>query len=132
MAAGKEDLFEDDDEFDQAQEEYERLRDLLQARIAEFADEHEIPVGALSPLLLDLAVTTRMTDYALSVEKPSASGLKLDLDRMLREAGDFVRDCKRHADEFIAHTKDAIAQAQAEIDADDEGGHEPENSPGKH
>jgi hypothetical protein len=117
MAAGKEDIFDDDD-LDGAEEEYERLRDLLQARISEFADEHDVPVGALSPLLLDLAATTRMTDYALSVEKPSASGLKLELDRMLRDAGEFIRDCKRHAEEFIAHTKDAIAQAQAEIDAE--------------
>jgi hypothetical protein len=78
---------------------------------------------------MDLAVTTRMTDYALSVEKPSASGLKLELDRMLREAGDYIRDCKRHAEDFMAHTKDAIAQAQAEIDAEDGQGEDPA---GKH
>jgi hypothetical protein len=128
MAEGKEDLFDDED-FDEASEQYERLRDLLQARISEFADEHDVPVGALSPLLMDLAVTTRMTDYALSVEKPSASGLKLELDRMLREAGDYIRDCKRHAEDFMAHTKDAIAQAQAEIDAEDGQGEDPA---GKH
>jgi hypothetical protein len=128
MAEGKEDLFDDED-FDEASEQYERLRDLLQARISEFADEHDVPVGALSPLLMDLAVTTRMTDYALSVEKSSASGLKLELDRMLREAGDYIRDCKRHAEDFMAHTKDAIAQAQAEIDAEDGQGEDPA---GKH
>jgi hypothetical protein len=128
MAEGKEDLFDDED-FDEASEQYERLRDLLQARISEFADEHDVPVGALSPLLMDLAVTTRMTDYALSVEKPSASGLKLELDRMLREAGEYIRDCKRHAEDFMAHTKDAIAQAQAEIDAEDGQGEDPA---GKH
>ena len=48
------------------------------------------------------------------------SGLKLDLDRMARDVQDFVRDCKRHADEFIAHTKNAIREAEAEMEAADQ------------
>ena len=109
-----EQLDSDDPEF----EEFDRIRDMLHARISEFAEEHDLPVGALSPLLLDLAVTSRMTDYVLSVEKPSGSGLKLDLDRMRREVDDFVRDCKRHADEFVDHSKDVLHEAQAELEAE--------------
>jgi hypothetical protein len=107
--------FEGDDDFD-------RMRDMLYARISEFAEEHDLPVGALSPLLLDLGVTSRMMDYVLSVEKPSASGLKLDLDRMRRDVDDLVRSCKRNAEEFIDHSKDALQEAQAELEA--EGGSE--------
>jgi hypothetical protein len=91
--------------------EFERLRDMLHAHISEFAEEHDLPDGELSPLLLDLAVTSRMTDYVMSVAKPSGSGLKLDLDRLGREIEDFVRDCKRHSDEFVAHSKDVLAEA---------------------
>ncbi len=103
-----------------ADDEYDRMRDMLDAHISEFAEEHDLPVGALSPLLLDLAVLTRMADYAMSVEKPSGSGLKLDLDRMHREVDHFVRDCKRHADEFVANSKDALQAAKAELEAEDQ------------
>ena len=116
MTQREDDLFSGDESDREAVDEFERMRELLHARISEFADEHDVPDGMLSALLLDLAVTARMMDYTLSVEKPSASGLKLELDRMQREIADFVRDCKRHADEFIEHSKDAIAQARAELE----------------
>ena len=109
-----EQLDSDDPEF----EEFDRIRDMLHARISEFAEEHDLPVGALSPLLLDLGVTSRMMDYVLSVEKPSGGGLKRDLDRMQREVDHFVRDCKRHADEFVDHSKDVLHEAQAELEAE--------------
>ena len=121
MTQREDDLF-GDEPAREAVAEFERIRELLHARISEFADEHDVPDGMLSALLLDLAVTARMMDYTLSVEKPSASGLKLELDRMQREIADFVRDCKRHADEFIEHSKDAIAQARAELEAEEENG----------
>jgi hypothetical protein len=107
------DGYDEDDEFD-------RMQDLLSACISDFAEEHDLPIGALSPLLLQFAVTTRMTDYVLSVEKPSVSGLKLDLDRLKRDVEDLVRDSKRHADDFIAHSKDALQEAQAELEAEAE------------
>jgi hypothetical protein len=96
--------------------DFDRMRDLLHERISEFAEEHDLPVGALSPLLLDLAVTSRMMDYVLSTAKPSAAGLKLDLDRMRRDVDDFVRDCKRGADEFIGHAKELVEEMQDELE----------------
>jgi len=122
MTQREDDLFSGDESDREAVDEFERMRELLHARISEFADEHDVPDGMLSALLLDLAVTARMMDYTLSMEKPSASGLKLELDRMQREIADFVRDCKRHADEYIEHSKDAIAQARAELEAEEENG----------
>ena len=98
--------------------EFNRMRDLLHEQISEFAEEHDLPVGALSPLLLDLTVTSRMMDYVLSVAKPSAAGLKLDLDRMRREVDDLVRDCKRHAEEFVDNSKEALREAVAELEAE--------------
>src|ERR1700704_4635182 len=107
----------DDPDFE-GEDDFDRMLNMLHAHISEFAEEHDLPVGALSPLLLDLAVTSRMMDYVLSVEKPSGSGLKLDLDRMRREVDHFVRDCKRHADEFVDHSKDVLQETQAELEAE--------------
>jgi hypothetical protein len=98
--------------------DFDHMRDLLHERISEFAEEHDLPVGALSPLLLDLAVTSRMMDYVLSTAKPSAAGLKLDLDRMRRDVEDFVRDCKRGADEYIDHAKEIVEEMQDELEAE--------------
>jgi hypothetical protein len=123
----------DDPEFDD--DEFDELRNILYAQVSEFAEEHDLPVGALSPLLLDLGVTSRMMDYVLSVEKPSGSGLKLELDRMRRDIDDLVRDCKRNADEFIAHSKEALEEAlkeaQAELDEEAEPDDEDHETLGK-
>ena len=76
-------------------DDFDELRNMLYAQVSEFAEEHDLPVGALSPLLLDL-------------------------DRMRRDIDDLVRDCKRNADEFIEHSKEALQEAQAELDAEAE------------
>ncbi len=117
MANPKEPPFDDEagsadrDDFDEMSQ---ALHDHLQA----FADEHDLLQGAVSLLLLDAAVKWRMTDYAVSVKKPSASGLKLELDRMRRELEEMLHGAKKSADEFIAHAKDAIAEAER----DEQGG----------
>jgi hypothetical protein len=37
---------------------------------------------------------------------------------MQRDVDDLVRHRKRHADDFIAHSRDALQEAQAELDAE--------------
>jgi hypothetical protein len=48
------------------------------------------------------------------VEKPSASGLKLELDRVRREIDDYVRSSKKSAEEFVAASKKALAETESE------------------
>ena len=95
----------DDEEFDAFAEEYDEHREALFNLISDYADEQQLDDGLLMGLLLDLAVSTRMMVYAHSVEKPSSSGLKLDLDRFLKDVGDHIREVKRGADDFITDVK---------------------------
>ena len=90
-------------------------RDLLQEHIENFAEQHNLDPGALAPLLIDIAVNSRMLDYMMGVSKPSGSGLKLDLERMQREVDDFIRECRRHADEFVAESKQMVEDAKAQL-----------------
>ena len=78
----------------------------------------------MSLVLLNLSVRLRMVGYALETEKPSASGLKLDLDRFRRELEGCIRAAKKDADRFITDAKAARAKAEseAEDEADDMGG----------
>jgi hypothetical protein len=61
-----------------------------------------------------------MVGYALETERPSASGLKMDLDRFGREIDDYLRTAKKGAEEFIEEAKSLKAEAEAELDAEDE------------
>jgi hypothetical protein len=58
-------------------------------------EEEDINEAYAAHLLLDAALSMRMTAYGIGVENPSAGGLKLDLDRLTRELDKLVRDCKR-------------------------------------
>jgi hypothetical protein len=109
MVADQEKLFGDDDAEDAERQEYERLRNRLSVQIGQIADEEDISSAMLALLLIDLGVTHRMLDYVLSVEKPSASGLKLDLDRFRREIDEYMRGSKKSADEFVTRAKEALA-----------------------
>ena len=95
----------DDEEFDAFAEEYDAHREALFDIVSGYAEENELDDAMLTGLLLDLAVSMRMVIYAHSMEKPSASGLKLELDRFLKDVGEHVREVKKGADEFIADIK---------------------------
>jgi len=114
MPDSDDDLF-DDNENDTI-EEFDRLTDLLFQQVSEFADEEEVSDGLLPLLLLRLSLSTRMMAYTTSVAKPSAAGLKLDLDRFRHDAEDLFRGMKKDADRFIAQAKEAIATAGLEED----------------
>jgi hypothetical protein len=103
-------LFGEDE--DEAVEDFNRLTDILFERVAEFAEDEDVGDDMIPPLLLRLALTMRMMNYASSVTKPSGGGLKLDLDRFRRDIEDLIRELKKNADRFIAETKEAIAAAE--------------------
>jgi len=105
----------DDEEVGQ---QFEELFDAFGEHVDKFADENELPFGIVSLLTMEMSVSARMIDYVTSVEKPSSSGLKLELDRYRREVDDAVRSAKKGADEFLASTKEMVAAARAQEDSD--------------
>lgn len=104
---------------DEAADHIDRLTDILFKRVSEFAEDEDVPDEVLSLMLLRLSLTLRMMTYAMSVAKPSSGGLRLDIDRFLRDAEDIVRAAKKDADRFIATAKEEIAAAEL-TDNDDE------------
>jgi hypothetical protein len=112
MSEESDDLFGEDT--NQAVEDFDRLTDILYARVVEFAEDEDVADDLLPLLLLRLSLTIRMMNYAELTAKPSAGGLKLDLDRFRRDAEDLVREMKKDADGFIARAREAIAAAAAE------------------
>jgi hypothetical protein len=116
------------DDFDQdaeaAVEDLERHGMALHQLIQDYMDEHDLSDELTSLMLLNISVRMRMVGYAIETEKPSGSGLKLDLDRFRGEVDDCVRAAKKEADHFIAEAKVARAAAESEADGepDDERG----------
>jgi hypothetical protein len=114
----------DDDAFDDSDsegaDEFARLSEILFERVDEFADDEDVDDEVIPALLLQLAVTMRTMNYTGSVAKPSASGLKLDLDRFRRLAEDLIRETKKDADGLIARTKAAMEAAEPAESGDDE------------
>jgi hypothetical protein len=116
MPDSNDDPFDENENENDPVEEFDRLTDLLFQLVSAFADDEEVPDDLLPLLLLRLSLSTRMMAYATSVAKPSAAGLKLDLDRFRHDAEDLIREMKKDADRFIAQAKEAIATAGPEED----------------
>ncbi len=112
MSGPEDDLFVDNPAFAAAAEEIGRHRAAIYERISTYMDENDIPDGAMADLLIDMAVRLRMVAYGFEVEKPSASGLKLDLDRFAREFTELVRDVKKDAAELVENIKALYAQSE--------------------
>jgi hypothetical protein len=113
-----------DEETEAAIDEVDRHGMALHQLIQDYMDEHDLSDQMTSLMLLDISVRMRMVGYALETEKPSASGLKLDLDRFRREIDDYMRAAKKNADRFITEAKAELAAAENEIESepDDERG----------
>jgi hypothetical protein len=114
MSEENDDLFGED--ADQGAEEFDRLNDILYERVVEFAEDEDVSDEVLPLLLLQLSLSMRMMTYTVSVAKPSAAGLKLDLDRYRRDAEDLIRLMKKDADQFIAKAREEIAASDREED----------------
>jgi hypothetical protein len=122
MSSGNDDF--DDAASNAVVDEFNRHTGAVLQLVQDYIEEHDLLEEMMSLVLLNLSVRLRMVGYALETEKPSVSGLKLDLDRFRRELDDCIRAAKKDADRFIADAKAARAKAEseAEDEADDMGG----------
>ena len=100
----------------EAGDELEQHGLALHQIIQDYMDEHDLSdeLGAL--LLLNISVRMRMVGYALETEQPSASGMKMDLDRFNREIGDCIRAAKKGAEEFVEEAMVLREAAEDEIE----------------
>lgn len=114
MSDDQEDLF--DENGNDLLDNFDRLTHSLFERVSEFAEDEEIDDELLSMLLFRLSLTTRMMAYAQNAAKPSAGGLKLDLDRFGRDIETHLREFKKDADRFITEAKASIAAAEQDED----------------
>jgi len=64
----------------------------------------------------------RMIGYAMETEKPSATGLKMDLDRFRCEIDECLKTAKKGAEEFIEEAAVLRSEMEAEIEEIDEAG----------
>jgi hypothetical protein len=96
----------------------------LHQLIQDYTDEHDLSDDTTSLILLEISVRMHMVGYALETAKPSASGLRLHLDRFRREIDNLIRDAKKNADLFIneAKTVRAASENESEGKLDDERG----------
>jgi hypothetical protein len=116
MPDDDDDLFGEDESENEAADDFDRLTDRLFQRVAEFAEDEDVPDEILAMLLLRLSLTTRMMTYVMSVAKPSGSGLKLDLDRYRRDAEELIREMKKEADQIVTQAKMTIETAGLDED----------------
>jgi nucleotide-binding universal stress UspA family protein len=112
----------EDEDLDEAEaaEEMDQHGLALHQQIEDYLDEHDLDDDAGVIILLGIAIRMRMVTYALETEHPSASGLKMDLDRFQRVIEDAIRTAKKSAEEFVEEAKTVREQAEAEVAAEDE------------
>jgi hypothetical protein len=120
MAKKRDELFPAAEDETEALEEFDRLLGLLFERINAFAEEENISDHILPLLVLQTSATLRMGSYIMTTVKPSAGGLKLDLDRFRREADDLIREMKKDAERFVDESKRRLAELEADDDERDE------------
>jgi len=104
----------DDEVPDEFVEEFERHRDAIFDRLYDYMEKTEINEAYVAQLLVDAMIRMRMTAYGVGVESPSVAGLKLDLDRLRNEVGEFLREAKKGAEEYIGHIKKMRAEDEKE------------------
>jgi signal transduction histidine kinase len=107
-----------DPEMDEAASEWERHHQEIHQLVEAYQEEHDLDDVAVSMMLVTIGLNMRMTAYALNVDKPSSTGLRLDLDRFKRDIDELLRNARKHAEDFVETAK-VLIEAAAD-DADDE------------
>jgi hypothetical protein len=120
MTSQNEDLDADAEAVDELDQHGLALHELIQ----DYLDEHDLPDRMGSLILLSIGIRMRMIGYAMETEKPSATGLKMDLDRFRREIDECIRTAKKGAEEFIEEAMVLRSEMESEVDGEDERNHE--------
>jgi hypothetical protein len=110
---------EDIDEDAEAIEEMDQHGLALHELIQDYLDEHDLSDSLGSLSLFSITMRMRMIGYAMETEKPSASGLKMDLDRFKRDIDEGLRTAKKSAEEFIEEALVLRSEMEAEEEHDD-------------
>ena len=110
----------DDPDVQEFMDEVEQHSRAIYEMVSDYMDDLEVPEAIISHVLLNLAFNMRMVAYVIDTEKPSAGGLKLDLDRMRNEIEQILRESKKGAEAFIKSAKTAIAEAEKEAEAEED------------
>jgi hypothetical protein len=114
------DLFEDDPDEAEFAETFTRHCDAIFNHLSDYMEQEELNEEYATQLLIELMLRMRMTAYAIGAENPSVGGLKLDLDRLLRDLETYLRAAKKNADEYIRHVKEMRELAESgELDEDE-------------
>src|SRR5262245_13163961 len=100
-------------------EEFDRLLAAFQDHVDNFVQERELSFGVVSLLAAQMCLTMRMFDYVASAEAPSVDGLQGELDRFHDEVSQAVEGAKAGAAEFLEAASEALAEAAAQLDADE-------------
>jgi hypothetical protein len=108
----------DDPDVQEFMDEIEQHGRAIYELVSDYMDDLEVPEAIISHVLLSMAVNMRMVAYVIDTEKPSAGGLRLDLDRMRSEIEQLLRESKKGAEGFIVSAKTAIEEAEKEADED--------------
>jgi hypothetical protein len=110
----------DDPDVQEFMDEVEQHSRAIYEMVSDYMDDLEVPEAIISHVLLNLSFNMRMVAYVIDTEKPSAGGLKLDLDRMRNEIEQILRESKKGAEGFIKSAKTAIAEAEKEAEAEED------------
>ncbi|MEJ1161109.1 hypothetical protein [Prosthecomicrobium sp. N25] len=113
MARYEELGFESEEEMEEYEAEQEEHADEIRNAVLDYVEENDVPESTAVFTLLQLAVSMHMSGYLGATEKPSAQGLKMELDRFAGDFADMVREAKKGAAEFIEDFK-AASEAEQE------------------
>lgn len=101
--------FDSEAEMEAYEAEQEEHSEEIKNLVLDYVEEYEVPEPTAVFTLLQLAISMQMSAYLGTVEKPSAQGLKMELDRFGNDIADMVRDAKKSAAEFIEDYKAAVS-----------------------
>ena len=98
----------DNGEFESFDEEQEAHAEAIREMVLDYLDENSVDEGTAVFGLIEIALSIAMSGYVMSTEKPSASGMRLALDRLGKDIADLIREAKKSAASFIEETKAAM------------------------